>query len=281
MTDSKMIGVIGGGNMGGGIISGIVSSGLVKTDHLIASDVNLDSLNYLKERYGIKTTSNNKELCKSVDIIFLVVKPALLATVVPEIRDYIREDTLVISVAAGRPIAYVESLFERPIRLIRIMPNLGAVVGESMTGYTPNLLADEQNILDAEELFACFGRYELIPENLMDVVVAVGGSAPAYICTMLDAMADAAVLNGMPRRKAYTFVAQSMLGTAKYLLEMQTTPSILKDNVCTPGGTSIAAVSEMERLGARYAIMSAVNAAAEKSKEMSDAVLKTIEPKKN
>ncbi len=265
MDQNKTIGIIGGGNMGGGIISGIVSSGLVAPEHVIASDININGLEHLKESYGIRTTTNNVELCQEADIIFLVVKPHLLSVVVPEIRDVVNADALVVSVAAGRSISYIESLFDRQLKLVRIMPNLGAVVGESMTGFTGNALVDEDDLMDVQDILSSFGRCEQVPENLLDIVTGVSGSAPAYICTMLDAMADAAVLNGLPRAKAYTFAAQAMLGTAKYLLEMQTTPSALKDMVCTPGGTSIVAVAEMERLGIRSAIMAGVTACTEKS----------------
>ncbi len=268
MDTEKKIGIIGGGNMGGGIAGGIVSSGLVDPENVIVSDINEIGLRKLQDEYGIRTTTDNLELCMEADIIFLAVKPYLLADVVSEIRNDVNADALVISVAAGRTIASIEAMFGRELRLIRMMPNLGAVVGESMTGFSLNKNATEEDREDAGELLGSFGRCEEISESLMDVVTGVSGSAPAYICTMLDAMADAAVLNGMPRAKAYTFCEQAMLGTAKYLLETGTTPSALKDMVCTPGGTSITAVAEMERCGLRNAIISGINVCTDKSKKL-------------
>ncbi len=268
MDSSKVIGIIGGGNMGGGMIRGIVKAGVTNPDNIIMSDPSAEKRLELEADCGIRTTSNNVELCHEADIIFLAVKPFLLAGVIAEISDHVNAEALVISVAAGQTIERVEGMFGRKLRLIRIMPNLGAVVGESMTGYTPNELVTPEDIADAEELFTAFGKCEEIKESLMDVITAVSGSAPAYISTMIEAMADAAVLNGMPRAKAYTICEQAMLGTAKYLLETGTLPAALKDMVCTPGGTSIEAVAVMEREGIRGAIHAGVTACAEKSKKL-------------
>jgi pyrroline-5-carboxylate reductase len=268
MNPSKIIGIIGGGNMGGGIARGIAASDIVPVNNIIVSDVSAKRRAELEDKYGVRTTAGNVELCSEADIIFLVVKPFLLAKVVDEIRDYVNEDALVISVAAGQSIKKVGDMFKRPIHLIRIMPNLGAVVGESMTGFTPNEFVTEEELADAAELFNSFGKCEQIDEKLMDVITAVSGSAPAYICTFIDAMADAAVLNGMPRAKAYTICEQALLGTAKYLLETKVTPSELKDMVCTPGGTSIEAVTVMEGLGLRGAVHAGVTACTEKSRNL-------------
>lgn len=268
MNGSKVIGVIGGGNMGGGIIRGIANAGVTNSENIIMSDPSAEKRKELSDSCGIRTTSNNIELCSESDIIFLAVKPFLLAQVVAEIREYVNEDALVISVAAGQTLERVEGLFGRRLHLVRIMPNLGAVVGESMTGYTPNDLVTDEEKADTEELLTAFGKCEEIKENLMDVITAVSGSAPAYISTIIEAMADAAVLNGMPRAKAYTICEQAMLGTAKYLLETGTSPSALKDMVCTPGGTSIEAVTVMEKEGIRGAIHAGVTACTEKSKNL-------------
>lgn len=268
MDKNKTIGIIGGGNMGSGILSGIVRAGLVKPTNVIVSDLNKKVLARLEETYSVRTTTDNALLCEEADIIFLVVKPYQLADMIEKVRDSVNADALVISVAAGQPLCRIEDMFERDMRLVRIMPNLGALVGESMTGFCLNRFATEEDRQDVIDLLESFGRAEEVAEKLMDVVTGVSGSAPAYICTMLDAMADAAVRNGMPRAQAYTVCAQAMLGTAKYLLETGVTPSALKDMVCTPGGTSIEAVVAMERDGLRGAIVSGVNACVEKSKQL-------------
>lgn len=268
MNSAKKIGIIGGGNMGGGIARGIAKAGIVNPANIIVADTNPEVLRKLSEACGVRTTTDSRALCREADIIFLAVKPYLLANVISEVRDLVYEDALVVSVAAGQTIERVERLFEREIHLVRIMPNLGAVVGESMTGYTPNGNVTPEDKEDLVELLDSFGKCEEIAEYLMDVITAVSGSAPAYIATMLDAMADAAVLNGMPRAKAYKICEQAMLGTAKYLLETGVTPCALKDMVCTPGGTSIEAVTVMEREGLRGAIHAGINACTEKSKNL-------------
>ena len=268
MDNNKIIGIIGGGNMGGGIAKGIVSSNLVSPQNVIVSDISANRRKELEETLKVRTTAGNVELCSEADIIFLVVKPYLLAQVVEEIKDYVNEDALVISVAAGQSIAKVEGMFGRSIHLIRIMPNLGAVVGESMTGYTANTRVTEEELAEAAEIFNSFGKCEQIKESLMDVITAVSGSAPAYICTFIDAMADAAVLNGMPRAQAYNICSQVVLGTAKYLSETGMTPSELKDMVCTPGGASIEAVTVMEKEGLRGAVHAGVTACTLKSKNL-------------
>ncbi|MBP5185394.1 MAG: pyrroline-5-carboxylate reductase [Lachnospiraceae bacterium] len=268
MDSSKIVGIIGGGNMGGGIAKGIAGANLVSPKNIIVADINAKRRAELEEELGIRCVAGNVELCSEADIIFLAVKPFLLADVIEEIRDYVNEDALVISVVAGQKLEKVEGLFKRNLHLIRIMPNLGAVVGESMTGYTPNDRVTEEELSDAVELFESFGKCERIGENLMDVITAVSGSAPAYVCTFIDAMADAAVLNGMPRAKAYTICEQAVLGTAKYMLETGVSPSELKDMVCTPGGTSIVAVTVMEKEGLRGAVHAGVTACAEKSRNL-------------
>ena len=268
MDSAKIIGIIGGGNMGGGIARGIVNAGVVNPENIIVSDTNPETLGKLQKSCGVCTTTDNKKLCEQADIIFLAVKPFLLADVIANVRDYVNADALVVSVAAGQTIERVERLFGRELHLVRIMPNLGAVVGESMTGYTLNSNVTAEDREDLVELLSSFGLCEEIAENLMDVITAVSGSAPAYIATMIDAMADAAVLNGMPRAKAYKICEQAMLGTAKYLLETGVTPCALKDMVCTPGGTSIEAVTVMEREGIRGAIHAGVTACTEKSRSL-------------
>lgn len=268
MNSEKVIGIIGGGNMGGGIARGIAKAGIVNPQNIIVADTNPDALAKLSKACGVRTTSDSKLLCREADIIFFAVKPYLLADVITEVRDLVYEDALVVSVAAGQTIERVERLFGRDLHLVRIMPNLGAVVGESMTGFTPNENVTAEDKEDLVELLNSFGKCEEIAESLMDVITAVSGSAPAYIATMLDAMADAAVLNGMPRAKAYKICEQAMLGTAKYLLETGVTPCELKDMVCTPGGTSIEAVTVMEKEGIRGAIHAGINACTEKSKNL-------------
>ena len=267
--NNKIIGFIGGGNMASAIIGGIISSGLADADHVIAADKFEEAVARLKETFGIQASTSNVEISSNADILFLAVKPNMFATVIPEIRDYIKKDALIISIAAGQTIEKIESLFEKEIKLVRTMPNTPALVGASMSALCPNKNVTAEELAIAEQIFNSFGKCEVVSESLMDAVVGVSGSSPAYVYMFIEAMADAAVCDGMPRAQAYKFAAQSVLGAAKMVLETGKHPGELKDAVCSPGGTTIEAVAELEKNGFRDCVISAQRACVQKSKDMS------------
>lgn len=265
----KKIGFIGAGNMGSAMIGGIVSSGLVPPENLIASARTQETLDGLASRYGIRTTSDNRQVAAEADILFLAVKPNLYETVIKSIRDTVSEQQIIVSIAAGQTLLRIESLFGRQVKVVRTMPNTPAMVQEAMSAVTPNEQMTEEDTQLILSVFRCFGKAELVPESLMDAVVGVSGSSPAYVYMFIEAMADAAVQDGMPRTQAYTFAAQSVLGAAKMVLETGRHPGELKDAVCSPGGTTITAVAKLEECGLRSTVMAAQNACAEKSRQMS------------
>lgn len=265
----KVIGFIGGGNMGGAIIGGILKAQLVPADHIIASDVNERGLNVLKETYGIQTTTHNLEVSKKVDILFLAVKPNIYPVVINEIKEHIKEGVIIVLIAAGQSISMVEDLFEREVKIVRSMPNTPALVGEAMSALCHNKLVSADEVEEIKAIFNSFGQAEVVNEYLMDVITGVSGSSPAYIYMIIEAMSDAAVLGGMPRDLAYKFAAQSVLGSAKMVLETGSHPGVLKDMVTSPGGTTIEAVAELENKGMRSAIISAIGKCIEKSKALS------------
>lgn len=265
----KKIGFIGAGNMGSAMIGGIVSSGLVPPENLIASARTQETLDGLASRYGIRTTSDNRQVAAEADILFLAVKPNLYETVIKSIRDTVSEQQIIVSIAAGQTLLRIESLFGRQVKVVRTMPNTPAMVQEAMSAVTPNEQMTEEDTQLILSVFRCFGKAELVPESLMDAVVGVSGSSPAYVYMFIEAMADAAVQDGMPRTQAYTFAAQSVLGAAKMVLETGRHPGELKDAVCSPGGTTITAVAKLEERGLRSTVMAAQNACAEKSRQMS------------
>ena len=245
MLDKK-IGFIGSGNMGRAMIGGIISSGLVPASHLIASAKTQVTLDTLSEQYGIRTTLDNETVAVESDIIFLAVKPYLYETVIKEIKDCVTDDKIIVAIAAGQTISRIESLFSKDIKLVRTMPNTPAMVQEAMSAITPNEHITEEETKMVVSLFESFGKAEIVPESLMDAVVGVSGSSPAYVYMFIEAMADAAVNDGMPRAQAYKFAAQSVLGAAKMVLETGKHPGELKDAVCSPAGTTIAAVAKLE-----------------------------------
>ena len=262
------IGFIGGGNMGGAIIGGIVEGKVAESSDIYVYDVNTDAVNKLKDQYGIQQVVIGQAAVNAADILFLCVKPNVLYSVIDEIKADVSENTLIISIAAGQSIDAIENAFGKEIKLIRVMPNTPALVGEGMSALSPNKNVTETELKTAVELFSSFGKAEVVPEKLMDVVTAVSGSSPAYVFMFIEAMADAAVMGGMPRQQAYTFAAQSVFGSAKMVLETGKHPGELKDMVCSPAGTTIEAVAVLEDMGLRSAVIEAMRACMEKSQSM-------------
>lgn len=265
----KTIGFIGGGNMATAIIGGLLASGLSDKDHILAADKNPQAAARLNETFGIRAATDNTEVSSDADILFLAVKPNMFSVVIPEIREYIKENAIIVSIAAGQPIARIESLFAKPIKLVRVMPNTPALVGASMSALCKNEHVTEAEITEIKSVFDSFGESEIINESLMDAVVGVSGSSPAYVYLFIEAMADAAVADGMPRSQAYKLAAQSVLGSAKMVLETGKHPGELKDMVCSPAGTTIEAVAVLEKHGFRSAVIEAQRACTRKSREMS------------
>lgn len=265
----KMISFIGGGNMATAIISGLLSSGLSDCDHICATAAHESSVIRLKESLNIEATTDNKAAAQKADILFLAVKPNMFHKVIPEIRHAIKEDAIIVSIAAGQPIERIEEMFERSIKLVRVMPNTPALVGASMSALCCNDAVTDEDMTEIQAIFNSFGESEVISEHLMDAVVGVSGSSPAYVYMFIEAMADAAVADGMPRTQAYKFAAQSVLGSAKMVLETGKHPGELKDAVCSPGGTTIEAVAALEKNGFRSAVIEAQRACVQKSRDMS------------
>ena len=265
----QKIGFIGGGNMGGAIISGIRKANLVENNALMVADKSKEALTRLKEQYEVLTTFDNKEVASFADILFLAVKPNLFPDVIAEIKDVIKDDIVIVSIAAGKTIKEIENTFGKTIKLVRTMPNTPAMVLEGMSALCPNAFVSDEEVAVVKEIFESFGKAEVIKEELIDAVIGVSGSSPAYVYMFIEAMADAAVMGGMPRKQAYTFSAQAVLGSAKMVLETGIHPGELKDMVCSPAGTTISAVAELEKQGMRSAVIEAVKACMDKSKAMS------------
>lgn len=264
----KKIGFIGCGNMGSAMTNGILSSGLCTADQITASAHTQATLDRLSAAYGIQVTSDNREIARDSDIIFLAVKPHMYKGIIKEIRDNVDEDKLIIAIAAGISHSKLEDYFGKPVKIIRAMPNTPAMVLEAMSALSPNQLVTPEELDTVISVFESFGKAEVVPEALMDAVTGVSGSSPAYVYLFIEAMADAAVADGMPRAQAYKFAAQSVYGAAKMVLETGRHPGELKDAVCSPGGTTIAAVAKLEEEGLRNAVISAQRCCVEKSKKM-------------
>ncbi|KAI4452001.1 Pyrroline-5-carboxylate reductase [Eubacterium plexicaudatum ASF492] len=262
------IGFIGCGNMGTAMLNGILQSGLVTAQDLTASAKSEETRMKIKNELNIRPADSNQEVVKCSDIVFLAVKPQYYETVIAEIKDIVKQEQIFVSVAPGKTLAWLEERFARPVKLVRTMPNTPAMVGEGMTAYCTGarVTADEKEQI--AQICRCFGRVEETDEGMMDAVPAVSGSAPAYVFMFIEAMADAAVADGIPRAKAYTFAAQAVLGSAKMVLETGMHPGALKDMVCSPGGTTIEAVRTLEKTGMRSSVMEAMRACTKKARQL-------------
>ena len=240
-----------------------------KPEDIIGSSKTETTAEKVKTKFNINTTTDNAAVAEQADILFLAVKPIFFPEVIAEIKDAVKTDTLIVSIAAGRNLQYLKDAFDRPeLKLIRCMPNTPALVLEGCTGVCIGENVTEDETEQVLSLLRSFGIASVVPERLMDVVVGVSGSSPAYVFMFIEAMADEAVAAGMPRKQAYEFAAQSVLGSAKMVLETGKHPGELKDMVCSPGGTTIQAVKVLEEKGMRAAVMDAMDACIEKSKCM-------------
>lgn len=266
--ESQNIGFIGAGKMGSALIEGILKAGLVKPENIGASDVYVPFLDELKAKFGILVSTDNIVIVKDSDILILAVKPQILSSVLANLKDYISSDKLIISIAAGVPLATYENALPEGTRVVRVMPNIAATVSEAASGISPGKNASSEDMKTALEIFSAVGTAVQVPESLMDAVTGLSGSGPAFVFPVIEAMADGAVLEGMDRKSALTLAAQTVLGAAKMMLETGMHPGELKDMVTSPAGTTIQGIHALEEAGVRAAFMNAVIRASERSKEL-------------
>lgn len=261
------LGFIGTGNMAGAIMGGIIQKGIFRPEQIIGADISEAGRRKAKETYGIEVTEDNRKAA-AAEMLILSVKPQFYADAIAEIRDCIRDDQLVITIAPGKTLSWLEEQFGKRVKIVRTMPNTPALVGEGMTAACVNQYVTEEEKAYALKILDSFGKVELVPEHLIDAVVAVSGSSPAYVFMFIEAMADAAVAEGMPRTQAYEFAAQAVYGSAKMVLETGKHPGELKDMVCSPAGTTIEAVRILEKKGFRSAVIEAMRACADVSRRL-------------
>ncbi len=277
MLKEKKIGFICSGNMGEALISGLVLSGSTSPENIICSDIREEPLRDMQEKYGINTTTDNVEVVKNSEVVIYATKPQILATVLKETTDVLDKSKLVISIAAGVPLAAIASGLKKELRLIRVMPNICAFVKESATAIAAGEYVVDGDIEIAKAIFDSVGISVFIQENiLMDAFTGLSGSGPAYVFLIIDAMADAGVKMGLSRRDSLLLSAQTVMGSAKLLLETNEHPGQLKDRVTSPGGTSIAGIHTLEQGGLRTTIMDAVESATNRSNELGKMMIKNF-----
>jgi pyrroline-5-carboxylate reductase len=271
MFKGKKISIIGGGNMGEVIAAGIVSAGLIPATDLTITDVVTERLDYLKKKYGIAVSSNNKTTVKGTDIVILAVKPQMMGTVLSELAPAVTKSKLIISIAAGIPVSLIEGYVKKGTPVIRVMPNTPALIGEGAAALAAGTTASEADLALARKIFDSVGVTVTVNEELMDAVTGLSGSGPAYGFIIIEALSDAGVKMGLARDVALKLAAQTMAGAAKLCLAGDRHPGQLKDMVTSPGGTTIAGIKALEEGKLRATLMEAVEAATLRSKELGKA----------
>lgn len=257
----KKLGFLGGGNMAAALVKGLIHAKVYPAEAIWVSDVKAERLALLRDTHGVKTTTDNHELLKNVDVIVLAVKPQVIDKVLDAIGNDVRADQLVISVAAGVPVSAMEARMPKGTRLVRTMPNTPATVDAGATAIAPGSHATEADLDVARALFSGVGRVVTLDESLLDAVTGLSGSGPAYVMLMIEALADGGVKVGLHRDTALLLAAQTVYGSAKLLLETGEHPGRLKDMVTSPGGTAIAGLHTLESGGLRRTLIDAVEAA--------------------
>lgn len=263
------IGVIGTGNMGGAIIRGLTRSGRISPEHLLAYDVDAKKLEDIaKDVVGFRAAPGNRELAEFADVVIIAVKPDAVGSVLNDIYPAVDGNTLVVSIAAGIPISYIESRLRAGVRVVRVMPNTPAIVGAGSCVACAGSKASEGDLRIVRELFSSVGVVHILKEEHMDAVTGLSGSGPAYVFMVIEALADGGVRSGLPRDVSLDLAARTVFGSAKLLLESREHPAKLREMVTSPGGTTIAGLQVLEDRGVRGAFMTAVFAAALRSKEL-------------
>ncbi len=283
MLQEKKIGFIGCGNMGEALVSGLVLSKAAKPENIICSDISLNLLKEVRQKYRVIITTDNLEVVEKSDIIVYATKPQIIGSVLKETAPALDKSKLIISIAAGVPLAAIAAGLGKELRLIRSMPNICAFVKESATAIAAGEFVLEGDVEMARAIFDSVGKTVFIQENvLMDAFTGLSGSGPAYIFIIVDALADAGVKMGLSRKDSLFLSTQTVLGAAKLLQESKEHPGQLKDRVASPGGTAIAGIHTLEQGGLRTTLINAVEAASERSKQLGEMMVKDfIENNKN
>jgi pyrroline-5-carboxylate reductase len=265
----KTIGFLGAGNMGEALIKGLLHTGLIPPGAILAADARPERLREVEKLYGIQTLPDNPALVKGADVVILAVKPQVIADVLKEVGPALAPKHLLISIAAGFSTAALRShLPGKGVRLIRVMPNTPALVLEGATAIARASGLQPGDLETAEEIFGAVGKVVVLEEGLMDAVTGLSGSGPAYIALVVEALADGGVKMGLDRGTALSLATQTVLGAARLLLETRMHPGQLKDMVSSPGGTTIAGIAALEEAGLRRALISAVERATLRSREL-------------
>lgn len=264
-----MFGIIGVGNMGYPLLKAAINT--FGSNEVVYTDASSERRQYVMKETGVPCAEDNNSVVKQCKYLVLAIKPQFFVPVLDQIKKAVTKEHVVISIAAGITIDTIKDNLSEAIRIVRAMPNTPAMVNKGMTGisYSKDTFSEEELVV-IDRFFKSFGRYEVFDEKLMNAVVCANGSSPAYVYMFIEALADSVVNYGIPRDKAYVLAAQTVYGAAAMVLETGEHPGKLKDNVCSPAGTTIAAVKALEEFGLRNAVMKATDACYERAVALSN-----------
>jgi pyrroline-5-carboxylate reductase len=262
---TRTVGFLGAGNMAGALIKGLLVAGVIEPHKIIASDVKDERLSALQKLHAIRVTRDNHELVRAADVLVLCVKPQVVDKVLGAIAADVRHESVVISVAAGVPLAALEARMPAGTRVVRSMPNMPAIALAGATAIAAGTHATGDDVAVARSLFEAVGRVVVLDEVLLDAVTGLSGSGPAYVLLIIEALADGGVKVGLHRDTALLLAAQTVFGSAKLLLETGEHPGRLKDMVTSPGGTAIAGLHTLESGALRKTLIDAVESATARS----------------
>lgn len=260
--------IIGGGAMGAAFAKGVVSSGNIKAGDVTVADLDESRLKKLAQELGVNTTTDNVSAVKSADVILLAIKPGIVPVVLDGIKGVLSTSQLLICIAAGVCLEAIESRLPEGVGVIRVMPNTPCQVGAGAIAFCPGKAATREHVEIAKGIFDAVGISYEVPEKLLNAVTGLSGSGPAYVYVMIEALSDAGVRVGLPRQIATRLAAQTVYGSAKMVLDEGRHPAALKDQVTSPGGTTIAGIDALEQAGFRSALIEAVKAATKRSEEL-------------
>lgn len=268
MQPLKRIGVLGAGVMGEALVSGMLRAKLVHPSHLMAADVRQSQIKFFQKKYKIQVPHDNAELVEKCDVVILCIKPQDAGGVVKEIASSFSPAKMLVSIVAGMPLSFFEKALAKGVPVVRVMPNTPCQVGAGVSVLCGGTSATENHVKAAAEIFNCVGTTHVADEKYLNAVTALSGSGPAYVFLFLEALTDAGVRVGLTRELAHELAFQTVAGSCELLKQTGQTPKELKDKVTSPGGTTITALSVLEKAGFRGHVIQAVVEAAQRAKEL-------------
>ncbi len=265
---NRRLGIIGTGKMGSALIRGLIKAGLLIPDEIIASDIDQKTLDQLKKEVGIQVTGDNALVVKAAEMILLALKPDVIRSALEEVRESLSSEHLVISIAAGVSIQAIEEAIGKKCRVIRVMPNTPCLIGAGASAFSPGQWATDKDRKDVRSLLEAVGVTVELPEKQLDAVTGLSGSGPAFVFMVIEALSEGGVKMGLSRPVAMQLAAQTVLGAARMVQETGKQPGQLKDQVASPGGTTIAGIAALEQGRLKSVLIEAVEAATRRSIEL-------------